>query len=91
MSTAWCCPGSGRQAVQALLPTVRQVRLDHLGKEVPLQQAVGERQQLGHCLVEVLQERTAALNAALLQAHLSPGLRHLYLELQQEQQRSISG
>lgn len=74
MSTAWCCPGSGRQTVQALLPTVRQVRLDHLGKEVPLQQAVGERQQLGHGLVEVLQERTAALSTALRQAHLSPGL-----------------
>lgn len=61
-------PGSGRQAVQALLPAVCQVRLDHLGEEVPLQQAVGERQQLGHGLVEVLRERTAALSAARQEA-----------------------
>lgn len=44
------------------------MRLDHLGEEVPLQQAVGERQQLGHGLVEVLRERTAALSAARQEA-----------------------
>lgn len=50
-------PGSGRQLVHLLLPTVGQVRLDDLGKKVPLQQGVGQGQQLGHRLVEVLQAR----------------------------------
>lgn len=54
---AAAAPGSGRQLIQVLLPPVTQVLLDDFRKEVPLQQGVGQGQQVAHRLVEVLQER----------------------------------